>query len=147
MHIFIFCILYTLCILFCFGCQDTNFQATRASLHCNLMILQIVEVLSTTCATNLAKIAATACSETIRLCFFYAPTRREYNHFVFCMHTMIHHTPFWTCLLSLWTGVLSVFTASPVIRYKYDICICIICIICTICKQIEFYAYFAYYAY
>ena len=31
---------------------------------------------------------------------------------VFCMNTMIHCTPLWACLLSLWTGVVSVFTAS-----------------------------------
>jgi len=31
---------------------------------------------------------------------------------VFCMNTMIHSTPLWACLLSLWTEVVSVFTAS-----------------------------------
>ena len=41
---------------------------------------------------------------------------------VFCMNTMIHRTPLWACLLSRWTGVISVFTASSdQNRYKYEI--------------------------
>ena len=42
---------------------------------------------------------------------------------VFCMNTMIHCTPLWACLLSLWTGVVSVFTAS----FDQIRCTCTIC--------------------
>ena len=37
------------------------------------------------------------------------------------MNTMIHRTPLCACLLSLWTGVVSVFTASSdQIRYIWE---------------------------
>ncbi len=46
----IFCIVHLPCILSFFGCQDSNFRTTRTSLHCNLMIFQMLEVHWMTCS-------------------------------------------------------------------------------------------------
>ena len=53
------------------------------------------------CMAMLARWASMQCF----LCF-------QIKLLAFCMNTMIHRTPLWACLLSLWTGVVSVFTAS-----------------------------------
>ena len=123
LHIDILCILCVLCILCLFW----------ASLHASKIRQDMVFILPPGIFEGVFQLRMDNIWFCKLLLLFKIRTMTDAGMHVFCTNTMMHHTPLWACLPSLWTWVILWHPATAAGKKKLGITI--------------YYAYYRYYAY